>query len=158
MTKANILKKYFKKFYNLDLTGMSLAEVLKQFMKAQYDFDSKGSGVVSIVQEMIDNNLAPEGGSGGDDGTMVVRCETDTDAGRITLLKTWQEMHDAYDNGEMIIIDDPSEGVLKVKSFTTEQDPETGEMVYVVIVLTRGHTMYYTAPSPTDRPFRLNLI
>lgn len=64
MTKANILRKYFKKFYDLDLTGMSLAEVLKQFMKAQYDFDSKGSGVVSIVQEMIDNDLAPAGGGG----------------------------------------------------------------------------------------------
>lgn len=62
MTKANILKKYFKKFYDLDLTGMSLVEVLKQYLKAQYDFDSKGSGVVSIVQEMIDNELAPAGG------------------------------------------------------------------------------------------------
>lgn len=153
MTKANILKKYFKKFYDLDLTGMSLVEVLKQYLKAQYDFDSKGSGVVSIVQEMIDNELAPagDGGSGGD---MVVHCEMDTDTGRITLFKTWQEMHDAYNNVEMIIVVDSMDGPLEVESLTTQQDPESGEIAY--IVLTNHNTIYYVAQSPTDRPWRMN--
>lgn len=132
---------------------MSLVEVLKQYLKAQYDFDSKGSGVVSIVQEMIDNDLVPAGGGSGED--MVVHCEMDTDTGRITLFKTWQEMHDAYDNGKMIIVVDSMDGPLEVESFTTQQLPETEEMAYIV-VLTKDRMKRYVAQSPTDRPWRMN--
>lgn len=85
---------------------------------------------------------------------MVVHCEMDTDTGRITLFKTWQEMHDAYNNVEMIIVVDSMDGPLEVESITTRQNPESGEMAY--IVLTNDNTTYYVAQSPTDRPWRMN--
>lgn len=152
MTKANILKRFFKKFYDLDLKGMTVTQVIKEFYKSKYDFDSKANSFVSAISEAIENNLAPgDGGSGGD---MVVHCEMDTDTGRITLFKTWQEMHDAYNNVEMIIVVDSMDGPLEVESITTRQRPESGEMAY--IVLTNHNTTYYVAQSPTDRPWRMN--
>lgn len=150
MTKANILRKYFKKFYNLDLTGMSLAEVLKQFMKAQYNYDSKGSGVVSIVQEMIDNDLAPgDGGSGGAEDVMVVHGVEN--GSKFELDKTWQEMMDYFNPDDPlttnIVIIDQIQGNI---DFVIDVDISAAGTYRVSSSF--NHT--YLCDNPTDYPSR----
>ena len=66
MKKSKVLRNYFKKFYDLDVVGMSPAHVLRDFMKKKYDYDSDANGFIGAVEDMIENDLAP-GGSGGDE-------------------------------------------------------------------------------------------
>lgn len=61
MTKAKILRDYFKKFYNVDSEGMSLVQVHKDFVKKHFNYDSNATSFISAVGELIDNDLAPGG-------------------------------------------------------------------------------------------------
>ena len=65
MTKAHVLKEYLKKFHNVECEGMTATDVLQDYMKKSFDFDSEASSVISALTEMIDNDLAPEGGGSG---------------------------------------------------------------------------------------------
>lgn len=68
MTKAKILRDYFKKFYNVDSEGMSLVQVHKDFVKKHFNYDSNATSFISAVGELIDNDLAPDGGGSGGGG------------------------------------------------------------------------------------------
>ena len=73
MTKAKIMREYLKKFYNVDVDGMSLLQVHKDFMKKHFDYDSNATSFISAVRELIDNDLAPgDGGGGGDTDNLVI--------------------------------------------------------------------------------------
>ena len=72
MTKAKALRNFYKKFYDVDAAGMTAVDVYRDFVKQKYDFDSKAYGPVSALNEMIDNDLAPSSGGGGDGDIIIV--------------------------------------------------------------------------------------
>lgn len=76
MTKAKILRDYFKKFYNVDSEGMSLVQVHKDFMKKHFNYDSNATSFISAVGELIENNFGPDGGSGGGDESLYIVVDT----------------------------------------------------------------------------------
>lgn len=91
MTKAKIMREYLKKFYNVDVDGMSLLQVHKDFMKKHFDYDSTATSFISAVRELIDNDLAPGdgGGSGGGDESPIVVVETLPDPAEADLDKIY---------------------------------------------------------------------
>ncbi len=53
MTKAHALKQYYKKVYNLDLSGMTTAQVLKDMFKKKYNMDVEGNSFISVLQSAM---------------------------------------------------------------------------------------------------------
>ena len=91
MTKAHILKKYFKKFYNIDAEGMTSTDVLQDYMKKKFQYDSKASSFVSALTEIIDNDLK----SGGESDAYVVEVLPDIgEDGKYYILN--EEVYDLY--------------------------------------------------------------
>lgn len=64
-TKAKVIRNFFKKFFNLDVSGMSEVSALRDVFKKKYDIDVTGSSVVEILQNVIEavDNLPSDGGS-----------------------------------------------------------------------------------------------
>ena len=56
MTRANALRKFFKKYYNVDLVGMSETAVVRDMFSKVCNIDSVGNSVVSILMNVMNNN------------------------------------------------------------------------------------------------------
>lgn len=157
MTKANVLKKYFKKFYDLDLTGMTATQVIKEFYKEKFNFDSKANSFVSAILEAIENDLGPEGGGSGKK-TMTIECEYDNDA--IILNMAWQDINNAFMDDYEIIINGEYSGQVE-KVVNVHYTPSSGKQpaIYVVNTLVGesiGNT--YTSSSDTGKPYAIREV
>lgn len=62
-TRAKALRLFAKKYFNIDLAGMSQTAVLKDLLKKQYSIDAVGNSVVSVLL----NAAGDGGGEGGVD-------------------------------------------------------------------------------------------
>ena len=58
-TRAKALRQFAKKYFNLDLVGMSETAVLKDLLKKEYNIDAVGNSVVSVLM-----NAAGDDGGG----------------------------------------------------------------------------------------------
>lgn len=71
MTKAHALKKFFKKYYNVELEGMSTAVVLRDMFDKVYGIENvEGNSVIGVLMYVMNNNssLSPiDPSEGGDD-------------------------------------------------------------------------------------------
>lgn len=71
MTKAHALKKFFKKYYNVELEGMSTAVVLRDMFDKVYGIENvEGNSVIGVLMYVMNNNssLNPiDPSEGGDD-------------------------------------------------------------------------------------------
>lgn len=65
-TKAKVIRNFFKKFFNLDISGMSEVSALRDVFKKKYDIDITGGSVVEILQNAIEAvDVLPGGGDCG---------------------------------------------------------------------------------------------
>lgn len=55
-TRAKAIRQFAKKFFNLDVSGMSEVAALKDFFKKKYDIDANGGSVTSLLGDVIENN------------------------------------------------------------------------------------------------------
>lgn len=69
-TRAKALRQFAKKYFNLDLVGMSETAVLKDMLKKEYNIDAVGNSVVSVLM-----NAAGDDG-GGEAGTLELTPST----------------------------------------------------------------------------------
>ena len=53
-TRAKVIRNFFKKFFDLDISGMSEVSVLRDVFKKKYDIDVAGNSVVAILQNVIE--------------------------------------------------------------------------------------------------------
>ena len=73
MTKAHALKKFFKKYYNVELEGMSTTYVLRDMFKKVYGLEEvEGNSVIGVFMNVMKNNsslspIEPSDGGGDDD-------------------------------------------------------------------------------------------
>ena len=70
MTKAHALKKFFKKYYDVELEGMSTVVVLRDMFKKVYGLnDVEGNSVIGVLMNVMNNNssLSPIDPSEGGD-------------------------------------------------------------------------------------------
>ena len=59
MTKGKALREYIKKFYDLDIKGMSLVDVMRNYFTERHNYTPKGSSVVSILQDFLEHEDKP---------------------------------------------------------------------------------------------------
>lgn len=86
MTTTRILRKFFKKFFNID---------------------AEGSSVTSILENVVENNDDIGSGSpGGGSNVMVVHEVYNKDEFELQCIldKTWREIYDAFNAGTMVIL------------------------------------------------------
>ena len=107
MTKAKALREYFKKFYNVDVSGMSEVGALRNFFKQKYDYDSTGSTVSSVLSDVVNSDIEPSS------GTNVERCTIVGDANTRIAPKF------LYINGDGKMFDAASYILSASKSFVT---------------------------------------
>lgn len=94
MTKPKTLRNYFKKMYGVDLDAMSSVGVLKQFFKEKYDFDAEGSTVSEVLTSVLDSDIEPSGGGGGDFSIANVTFINNTDTIRTLSIALASPAHD----------------------------------------------------------------
>lgn len=79
---------------------MTKTEALKKFFKKFFDIDAHGWGTVSVLNDVIENNESLDGGGSGSSsggGIMVIGLNTNNNPP--TLDKTWQEIENYFSNG-----------------------------------------------------------